>query len=302
MSAAMQALGQGRYSEVETLCRRICRRFRIISTPRTCSACARIWRAARGGATIARARDRARSAFARCSWNLGAVYFNLQKFQDARACQEKAIALKPNSPIASTNLGNTLLHMGLAEQAIELHDRAIRLKPDYADAFCNRGMAELIEGQFLRAKESFDRALAFQPRHAEAIAARAWCASSSGTTKKRPQLSRQGSRSSRIRRRLWRSADGSISISRGWSRRSRTSMRRWRFHRGSRWPCRERRKSTFSRATRPRRLRRSTLLEENPRSDIGVALLASCYASQGDIATALEHLDAALAIAPDYAD
>jgi predicted O-linked N-acetylglucosamine transferase (SPINDLY family) len=45
-----------------------------------------------------------------------------------------------------------------------------------------------------------------------------------------------------------------------------------------------------------------TLLEENPRSDIGIALLASCYASQGDIATALEHLDAGLAMAPDYAD
>ncbi|WP_430324015.1 tetratricopeptide repeat protein, partial [Salmonella enterica] len=80
--------------------------------------------------------------------NLGAVYFALEKFEGARACQEKAIALKPDCPITLTNLGNTLLHIGLGEEAIGLHERAIRLRPDYADAFCNRGMAELTTRQF----------------------------------------------------------------------------------------------------------------------------------------------------------
>jgi hypothetical protein len=31
-----------------------------------------------------------------------------------------------------------------------------------------------------------------------------------------------------------------------------------------------------------------------------MALLGACFANQGDIATAIEHLDAALAIRPDY--
>src|SRR5262249_20466951 len=43
-----------------------------------------------------------------------------------------------------------------------------------------------------------------------------------------------------------------------------------------------------------------TLLEHHPRSEVGMALLGSCFANQGDIAAAIEHLDGALAIRPDY--
>ena len=43
----------------------------------------------------------------------------------------------------------------------------------------------------------------------------------------------------------------------------------------------------------------TTLLEEYPRSAIAMALLSACFANQGEIASAIELLDAALAIVPD---
>ncbi|MGR4926629.1 tetratricopeptide repeat protein [Bradyrhizobium sp. CAR08] len=304
MSAAVQALGQGRYAEVETLCRRI-----LTEVPDHFDAAHLLGLRAYDGGRL----DEAQQLLERATvldprspdahGNLGAVYFTLQKFQEARACQEKAVALKPNSPIALTNLGNTLLHMGLAEQAIELHDRAIRLKPDYADAFCNRGMAELIEGQSQRAKESFDRALAFQPRHAEAIAGRgmvcielrhyeeAAAAIAAGLAIKpdSPKILAQRGRLNLDLLRLEQALadfDAALAL----SPRLEVALQG------------KAQVNLVKGNTAEAIAAVETLLEENPRSDIGIALLASCYASQRDIATALEHLDAGLAMAPDYAD
>ncbi|WP_158248196.1 tetratricopeptide repeat protein, partial [Pseudomonas sp. FW305-67] len=41
--------------------------------------------------------------------DLGTVLFDLKRFADARAVQEKGLALNPNFPMALTNLGNTLM-------------------------------------------------------------------------------------------------------------------------------------------------------------------------------------------------
>jgi predicted O-linked N-acetylglucosamine transferase (SPINDLY family)/cytochrome c-type biogenesis protein CcmH/NrfG len=304
MSVAVQALGQGRYAEVETLCRQI-----LTEVPDHFDAAHLLGLRAYDGGRLDEAQQLLERAIALdprspdAHGNLGAVYFNLQKFQDARACQEKAIALKPNSPIALTNLGNTLLHIGLGEQAIELHERAIRLKPDYADAFCNRGMAELIKGQFERAKESFDRALVFQPRHAEAIAGKgmvcielrhyeeAAAAIAAGLAIKpdSPKILAQRGRLNLDLSRLEQALadfDAALAL----SPRLEVALQG------------KAQVNILKGNTAEAMAAVQTLLEGNPRSDIGIALLASCYASQGEIATALGHLDAGLAIAPDYAD
>ncbi|MET4219906.1 putative O-linked N-acetylglucosamine transferase (SPINDLY family) [Bradyrhizobium sp. LB7.2] len=304
MSVAVQALGQGRYAEVETLCRQI-----LTEVPDHFDAAHLLGLRAYDGGRLDEAQQLLERAIALdprspdAHGNLGAVYFNLQKFQDARACQEKAIALKPNSPIALTNLGNTLLHIGFGEQAIELHERAIRLKPDYADAFCNRGMAELIKGQFERAKESFDRALVFQPRHAEAIAGKgmvcielrhyeeAAAAIAAGLAIKpdSPKILAQRGRLNLDLSRLEQALadfDAALAL----SPRLEVALQG------------KAQVNILKGNTAEAMAVVQTLLEGNPRSDIGIALLASCYASQGEIATALGHLDAGLAIAPDYAD
>ncbi|MGY4469863.1 tetratricopeptide (TPR) repeat protein [Bradyrhizobium sp. LB9.1b] len=46
----------------------------------------------------------------------------------------------------------------------------------------------------------------------------------------------------------------------------------------------------------------TSLIEQNPRSEIGVALMGFAYSHQGEIDTAIEYLDAALAIRPDYSE
>ncbi|MBR0974165.1 MULTISPECIES: tetratricopeptide repeat protein [Bradyrhizobium] len=304
MAVAIQALGQGRYAEAETLCRQI-----VQEVPDHFHATHLLGLRAYDGRRLEEARQLLERAIALdprspdAHGNLGIVYFDLQKFEAARASQEKAIALKPNCPITLTNLGNTLLHMGLGEQAIGLHDRAIHLRPDYADAFCNRGMAELTMGQFERAEASFDRALLFQPRHAEAIAgkgmvcielrhyeeAAAALAAALAIKPGSPRILVQRGRLNLI---LSRHEQAAADFDAALAQSPRLDL-------ALRWKAQV---NILLGNTAQAIAAVKTMLEENPRSDIGMTLLASCYVNQGDIATALAHVDAALEISPDYPD
>ncbi|MGY4437123.1 putative O-linked N-acetylglucosamine transferase (SPINDLY family) [Bradyrhizobium sp. F1.13.1] len=46
----------------------------------------------------------------------------------------------------------------------------------------------------------------------------------------------------------------------------------------------------------------ATLIEHNPRSETGLALMGFSYSNQGDMDAAIEYLDRALAVRPDYGD
>ena len=304
LSAAAAAYGQGRYAETETYCRQI-----LKALPDHVDATHLLGMCAHDGGRLEEAQqliERAITLDPRshdAHNNLATVHFDLKNYEEARRCQEKALALKPNFLPALTNLGNTLLHMGRPEQAIELHERAIRLKPDYADAFCNRGMAELAMGQFEPANQSFDRALLFQPRHAEAIAGKgmvnielrhfeeaaaalaAGLAIKPGSAKMLAQRGRLHFELSRIEQAA-ADFDAALALSPKLELALRGTAQI----------------NILSGNTAKAFAAVRTLLEENPRSALGMALLASCYASQGDIKTALEHLDAALEVTPDYAD
>jgi tetratricopeptide (TPR) repeat protein len=109
---------------------------------------------------MARPRGIRRPTSSEANSNLGLTLYRLQRYDEARKCQERALAL--------TDLGNTLMRQGLGEQAVDAHDRAIRLKPDYGDAYCNRGMAQLLLDRKEEAAQGFDRALSLQPRHLQA--------------------------------------------------------------------------------------------------------------------------------------
>ncbi|WP_027542727.1 glycosyltransferase family 41 protein [Bradyrhizobium sp. WSM2254] len=302
MSFAIEALGQGRFDEVEILCREI-----LKEVPDHFHATHLLGLRAFDGRRLDDAEfllERAVALDPRspdAHSNLGAVYFDLQKFKDARACQEKAIALKPNCPITLTNLGNTMLHLGLAKEAIGLHERAIRLKPDFADAFCNRGMAQLMIGEFERAGENFDRALSLQPRHAEAIAGKGMVslelrhfeaaeAALDTALELKPGSPRILVQRGRLYLTLSRLQQAAADFDAALAQSPRNELAL----------CWRAQVDIMVRNTAGAMAGVKTLLEVNPQSEAGMALLASCYANQGDIATALEHLDAALAIAPDF--
>ncbi|MCK1619529.1 tetratricopeptide repeat protein [Bradyrhizobium sp. 159] len=299
LSAAAAAYGQGRYAETEALCREILKAIPDhVDSMHLLGMCAH---------------DRRRLEFERvieldprlhdAHNNLATVHFDLGDYEEARRCQERAIALKPNFAVALTNLGNTLMHLGLYGQALELHERAIKLKPDYADAFCNRGMVEILLGQVTRAKESFERALLFQPRHAEAIVgkgmvsmelrhheeAAAKFAMALAIKPDSPRILAQRGRLSYELQRLEQAlADFEAALA--------ISPKLELALRGKAQACLVMGKTAQAMAAA------TTLIERNPRSEIGLALMGFAYSNQGEMDAAIEYLDRALAIRPDYGD
>ncbi|WP_439363052.1 tetratricopeptide repeat protein [Bradyrhizobium sp. DASA03005] len=299
--AAANAYGQGRYAECEVLCRQI-----VQAVPDHFDATHLLGLSVQQGGRLEEAQQLLERAIAidprshEAQSNLATVYVVLQKLEAARACQERAIALKPNFTPALVGLGNTLLQMNLPGQAIDIYDRAIKLKPDYADALCNRGVAELALYRFDRARESFDRALLFQPRHVEALIgkgmvsielkrydeAEAALAAAFAIKPDSAKILAQRGRLNSALSRLEQAAadfDAALALS-------------------PRFELALRGKAEVSLSlgnTAQAILACTTLLEQNPRSTIALALLSSCLANQGEIASAIEHLDAALAISPD---
>ncbi|PWE78802.1 acetylglucosamine transferase [Bradyrhizobium sp. SUTN9-2] len=301
ISAAASAYGQGRYAESEALCRQI-----LQAVPDHFDATHVLGLSVQQGGRLDEAQQLLERAIAidprshEAQSNLAAVYFVLQKLEAARACQEKAIALKPSFTPALAGLGNILLQMNLPEQAIEVYERAIKLKPDYADALCNRGVAELALFRFDRARESFDRALLFQPRHVESLigkgvvsielkrydeAEAALAAAFAIKPDSAKILAQRGRLNSSLSRLEQAAADFDAALALS-----------------PRFEMALRGKAEVSLSlgnTAQAILACTTLLEQNPRSTIALALLSSCFANQGEIASAIEHLDAALAISPD---
>ena len=301
ISAAASAYGQGRYAETDALCRQI-----LQAIPDHFDATHLLGVCAQQGGRLAEAQQLLERAIAidprshEAQSNLASVYFALQKLEAARACQEKAIALKPNFTPALAGLGNTLLQMSLPEQAIEMYERAIKLKPDYADALCNRGVAELALFRFDRARESFDRALLFQPRHVEALVGKGMVsielrrydeaeAALAAALAIKPDSAKSLAQRGRLNAALSRPEQAAADFDAALALSPRFEV-----------ALRGKAEASLSIGnTAQAILACTTLLEQNPRSTIAMALLSSCFANQGEIASAIEHLDAALAIAPD---
>ncbi|MCK1388110.1 tetratricopeptide repeat protein [Bradyrhizobium sp. 21] len=304
ISAAATAYGQGRYAETEALCRQV-----LQAIPDHFDATHLLGLCARHGGRLEEARQLLERAIAtdprshEAYNNLATVHLALQNFEAARACQEKAIALKPNFPPALAGLGNTLLQMNLPEQAIEMYDRAIKLKPDYTDALCNRGLAELALGQFERSRQSFERALLFQPRHAEALVGKGVVglelkhyddaesalaealAIRPGSAK---ILAQRGRLNYELQRLEPAVADFEAALA--------ISPKLELALRGKAQACLVMGKTAQAMAAA------ATLIERNPRSETGLALMGFAHSNQGEMDAAIEYLDRALAIRPDYED
>jgi predicted O-linked N-acetylglucosamine transferase (SPINDLY family) len=205
--------------------------------------------------------------------------------------------------MAQTNLGNTLMRLGLSQQAIEAHERAIAMKPDYADAYCNRGMVELTLKRYQEAAQSFDRALTLRPRHLEAIAGKGLACVElrhfeeaegllSAALAMKPDMAEVLAYRGRIHLQFGRLSeaeadfDAALALSGelevAWRWKAQTAM------------------LAGNQATAI--LACNRLLEQNPRSEIGLTLLGACLTLQGDIAGGIAHFDRAIEIKPDHED
>src|SRR6185312_3200104 len=306
LPTAVKAYREGRHLEAQTLCRQIlkdlpnhsdalhllgvsendCGRFAEAATALTCAV-----------------EIDPRSAEAQS--NLGLSLFRLNRYEQARARQDRAIALKPNFATALTNLGNTLMHLRQFEPAIAAQDRAIALKPDYGDAHCNRGMVLLLVNRNEEAAESFDRALSFNPRHLPALLGRglvsmnlrnfdlalstlnaaiaaAPAAAAVGIAVQRGRLFQQLGQLDK--------AEADFEAALALDPQFEAAL------------CGKANIGILTESIASAIAACNKVLAKNPNSEVALSLLGACFAKQGEIATALDHFDRALAIRPDYED
>ncbi|MFM0335962.1 tetratricopeptide repeat protein [Paraburkholderia fungorum] len=91
-----------------------------------------------------------------------------QRFGEALASADRALALQPKFPDALNNRGNAQTGLDAPLEALASFDRAIALSPDFAQAWNNRACVLRDLGRPADALASCDHALALQPNYPDA--------------------------------------------------------------------------------------------------------------------------------------
>jgi len=100
--------------------------------------------------------------------DVGLLYMNLGRAEEASAHFETSVRLKPESAAAHFNFGTALTVAGRLDEAIEQYQRALRIKPDYGIAHNNLGNVLLRRENPGEALQHFREALRLDPSNAEA--------------------------------------------------------------------------------------------------------------------------------------
>ena len=100
--------------------------------------------------------------------NLGITFKELGRLDEAEASYTQAIELKPALVEAHSNLGVTLKELGRLDEAKACLTQAIALKPDLAAAHSNLGNTLQELGRLDEAEASLMKAIALKPDYAEA--------------------------------------------------------------------------------------------------------------------------------------
>jgi tetratricopeptide (TPR) repeat protein len=105
----------------------------------------------------------------RAQYNLGCVLEGIPgRLEDAVACYERALRIRPGNYDARCNLGKDLASLGRTADAIAQYEEAIRLKPDLAEAHNGIGNAFLSQGRIPEAIGHYEEALRQRPGYVEA--------------------------------------------------------------------------------------------------------------------------------------
>jgi tetratricopeptide (TPR) repeat protein len=101
--------------------------------------------------------------------NLGIAYFDRKEYDQAEACQQRALAIAPNFPAALNNLGSIWRERGDHEQALDCYRQASAARPNYLEPLNNLGALLLEEDRIPEAVTALEQALKLNPDYAEAI-------------------------------------------------------------------------------------------------------------------------------------
>jgi Flp pilus assembly protein TadD len=98
--------------------------------------------------------------------NVGAALLQSQRVNKAIGCLQKSVALKPDYSEAQDNLGIALSQIGHTEEAIFHLQKAIEARPDNGDAHYNLGFVLMTSGRTQEAIVHLQEALALDPKDA----------------------------------------------------------------------------------------------------------------------------------------
>jgi tetratricopeptide (TPR) repeat protein len=104
--------------------------------------------------------------------NLGNALKDLGRLDDAIACYDTALRIRPDFTEALYNRGGALKDLGRLDDALASYDAALRIRPDFAEAHSNRSIALTRLGRPHEALASCDAALRIRPDFAEALSNR----------------------------------------------------------------------------------------------------------------------------------
>ena len=104
---------------------------------------------------------------------LGNMYFDAGRFQEAADWYEAALKIHPKDVNASTDLGIAYYYMNQPDRALAQFDRSLAVDPDHAKTLLNVGIVRAFGKQDLKgAAEVWQKVLAVAPASEEARAAR----------------------------------------------------------------------------------------------------------------------------------
>ena len=110
--------------------------------------------------------------YANAFYQRGRALAKLARFEDAAASYERAIVLNPRDPTGYYMLGVAYAALNRRDDAFDVYDKAIALNPDFLEALVNRGSILLDTGRNREALSDFERALAVNDGFAQAHANR----------------------------------------------------------------------------------------------------------------------------------
>lgn len=104
---------------------------------------------------------------------LGNMYFDAGRFQEAAQWYEAALKITPKDVNVSTDLGISYYYMNDPDRALAQFDRSLQIDPSHAKTMLNVGIVRAFGKQDLKgAAEAWDKVIAMAPNSEEARAAK----------------------------------------------------------------------------------------------------------------------------------
>jgi tetratricopeptide (TPR) repeat protein len=103
---------------------------------------------------------------------LGNVYFDAERYEDAIKWYEEGVRLDPKNPDASTDLGISYYYTGQTDRALQQFEQSLKIDPRHSKTYLNKGIVLAFGKQDLQSAEAaWKEVVALAPNTPEGQAA-----------------------------------------------------------------------------------------------------------------------------------